>query len=174
MKRSGCFGRGLLLVRGGPMQDRYNVSFLGVRNSTRSIIAESILNRKGSSNFTAYSAGSAPSQSAHPAAIRQLKIAGLPTAGLHTKSWAEFATPGAPYLYFVFTPVIALRMKFARSGRGTLSRDTGVSRIRPRLMVPRQKSASLHGCFHASGGAESASFCVCAWMTWQSKAKLAS
>ena len=85
------------------MQDRYNVLFLGVGNSTRSIIAESILNRKGFSNFTAYSAGSTPTQAIHPAAVRQLEIAGLPTAGLRTKSWAEFAIPGAPHFDFVFT-----------------------------------------------------------------------
>ena len=85
------------------MQGHYNVLFLGVANSTRSIMAEAILNRKGSPNFTSYSAGSYPIKAVHPAALRQIKKARLPTAGLHCKSWEEFAKPDAPHLDFVFT-----------------------------------------------------------------------
>jgi len=85
------------------MQEKYNVLFLGVRNSARSIMAESILTRKASSNFRAYSAGIAPRQDVDPAAVRQLEIAGLSTTSLRAKSWVEFATPGAPHLDFVFT-----------------------------------------------------------------------
>jgi len=66
-------------------------------------MAEAILNRKGRPNFIAYSAGSHPKAAIHPAALRQLEIAKLPTTGLHTKSWDEFAKPGAPHLDFVFT-----------------------------------------------------------------------
>jgi arsenate reductase (thioredoxin) len=85
------------------MQGRYNVLFLCTGNSARSIMAEAILNRKGRPNFIAYSAGSHPKDAIHPAALRQLEIAKLPTTGLHTKSWDEFARPGAPHLDFVFT-----------------------------------------------------------------------
>src|SRR5262249_35774091 len=67
------------------------------------IMGESILNQKGSSNFTAYSAGSYPKERVHPAALRQITIAKLPTTNLHPKSWGEFAKIGAPHLDFVFT-----------------------------------------------------------------------
>jgi arsenate reductase len=85
------------------MQRHYNVLFLCTGNSARSIMAEAILNRKGRPNFTAYSAGSHPKEAVHPAALRQLEIANLPTTGLHSKSWKEFAKPDAPRLHFVFT-----------------------------------------------------------------------
>jgi arsenate reductase (thioredoxin) len=82
---------------------RYNVLFLCTGNSARSIMAEAIMNKKGFPTFTAYSAGSHPKGEVHPAAIRQIEIAKLPTAGLHSKDWSEFAEPGAPKLDFVFT-----------------------------------------------------------------------
>jgi arsenate reductase len=85
------------------MQDRYNVLFLCTGNSARSIMAEAILNRKGKPNFTAYSAGSRPTGSVRPEALKQIKTASLPTEGLRSKDWAEFATPGAPRMNFVFT-----------------------------------------------------------------------
>jgi arsenate reductase (thioredoxin) len=85
------------------MQDRYNVLFLCTGNSARSIMAEAILNRKGKPNFTAYSAGSHPTGSVRPEALKQIKTASLPTEGLRSKDWAEFATPGAPKMNFVFT-----------------------------------------------------------------------
>jgi arsenate reductase len=66
-------------------------------------MAESILNQKGLGRFTAYSAGSHPSGAVRPEAIRQLQGVHLPTAGLRSKSWDEFAKPGAPQLDFVFT-----------------------------------------------------------------------
>lgn len=66
-------------------------------------MAEAILNRKGAPNFTAYSAGSHPKGEVHPAALRQIEIAKLPTIGLRSKSWEEFAIPDAPRLDFVFT-----------------------------------------------------------------------
>ena len=85
------------------MQGRYNVLFLCTGNSARSIMAEAILKRKGLPNFMAYSAGSHPAGSVHPEAVKQLEAARLPIDGLRSKSWDEFAQPGAPHLDFVFT-----------------------------------------------------------------------
>jgi arsenate reductase len=85
------------------MQGKYNVLFLCTGNSARSIMAEAILNRKGTPNFTAYSAGSRPTGTVRPEALKQLEIAHLPTTGLHSKSWDEFEKSGAPRLDFVFT-----------------------------------------------------------------------
>jgi arsenate reductase len=85
------------------MPAHYNVLFLCTGNSARSIMAEAILNRKGNPTFTAFSAGSHPTGQVRPEALRQLKLAELPTEGLHSKSWDEFAQPGAPELHFVFT-----------------------------------------------------------------------
>ena len=85
------------------MARRYNVLFLCTGNSARSIMAEAILNRKGFPNFTAYSAGSQPKGAVHPSALRQIEAASLPTTGLRSKAWDEFAVPGAPPMDFVFT-----------------------------------------------------------------------
>jgi arsenate reductase len=82
---------------------RYNVLFLCTGNSARSIMAEAILNRKGRPTFTAYSAGSHPAGMVRREALDQLALADLPTEGLRSKSWDEFAQPGAPKLHFVFT-----------------------------------------------------------------------
>ena len=81
----------------------YNILFLCTGNSARSIMAEAILNHKGKPAFTAYSAGSHPSGIPRPEALAQLASAGISTEGLRSKSWDEFATPGAPHLDFVFT-----------------------------------------------------------------------
>lgn len=81
----------------------HNVLFLCTGNSARSILAEAILNHKAKGAFTAYSAGSHPSGTVRPQALAQLAAAGLPTAGLRSKSWDEFATPDAPRMDFVFT-----------------------------------------------------------------------
>ena len=81
----------------------YNVLFLCTGNSARSIMAEAILNRRGFPNFRAYSAGSFPAGAVRPEALKMLESSGLDTAGLRSKSWDEFARPGAPKLDFVFT-----------------------------------------------------------------------
>ena len=82
---------------------RYNVLFLCTGNSARSIMAEAIMNRKGFPNFTAHSAGSHPSGVVRPEAIHQIEAAHMSTENLRSKSWDEFAAPGAPPLHFVFT-----------------------------------------------------------------------
>ena len=81
----------------------YNVLFLCTGNSARSILAEGILRHRGAPNFHAYSAGSHPSGRVRPEALHQLELTGIPTAGLRSKSWDEFAAPGAPHLDFIFT-----------------------------------------------------------------------
>jgi len=81
----------------------YNVLFLCTGNSARSILAEALLYHWGKGRFDAFSAGSFPKGNVHPMALDQLSAAGLPTVGLHSKSWNEFARPGAPAMDFVFT-----------------------------------------------------------------------
>ena len=81
----------------------FNVLFLCTHNSARSIMAESIINYVGRGNFKGFSAGSHPGATPNPMAIATLKQLRLPTDGLYSKDWAEFARPGAPLLDFVVT-----------------------------------------------------------------------
>jgi arsenate reductase (thioredoxin) len=81
----------------------YNVLFLCTGNSARSILAESLLNHWGKGRFQALSAGSFPKGQIHPLAIDLLKRTNLPSEGFRSKSWDEFAAPGAPPLDFIFT-----------------------------------------------------------------------
>jgi protein-tyrosine-phosphatase len=81
----------------------YNVLFLCTGNSARSVLAEVLLNSRGAGRFRAFSAGSRPVGRVNPFAIGTLQQAGLPIDGLRSKSWEEFAQPGAPVLDFVFT-----------------------------------------------------------------------
>jgi len=81
----------------------YNVLFLCTGNSARSIIAEAILNREGRGKFRAFSAGSDPKGAVNPHTIRLLQRLNHDTSALRSKSWEEFAQPGAPKLDFVFT-----------------------------------------------------------------------
>jgi arsenate reductase len=82
---------------------KYNVLFLCTGNSARSIMAEAILNQKGKPTFHGYSAGSQPTGRVRPEALKQLELGKLPTDGLRSKNWDEFAKRGAPHLHFVFT-----------------------------------------------------------------------
>lgn len=81
----------------------YNVLFICTGNSARSILAEGILNSLGQGRFAAYSAGSHPKGEPHPLALKHLEAMRIPTTGLRSKSWEEFAGPDAPPLHFVFT-----------------------------------------------------------------------
>ncbi len=81
----------------------FNVLFLCTGNSARSIMAEAILNKIGSGKFRAFSAGSQPKGRVHPEALQLLQSRGHETSGLRSKSWSEFADPGATLLDFVFT-----------------------------------------------------------------------
>ncbi len=85
------------------MSKPYNVLFLCTGNSARSIMAEAILNAKGRPNFVAYSAGSHPAGHVRPEALRQIERMRLPVENFRSKSWDEFAKPGAPQMDFVFT-----------------------------------------------------------------------
>ena len=85
------------------MPETYNVLFLCTGNSARSVLAESILRKDGAGRFRSFSAGSAPKGSVHPMALRILAEAGYPIDGMRSKSWLEFAEPGAPAMDFVFT-----------------------------------------------------------------------
>jgi arsenate reductase (thioredoxin) len=84
-------------------EPRYNVLFLCTGNSARSIIAEAILNKIGKGKFRAFSAGSQPKGAVNPYTISLLQRLGHDTAGLRSKSWNEFAKPGAPLFDFIFT-----------------------------------------------------------------------
>ena len=81
----------------------FNVLFLCTGNSARSILAEVLLNAEGKGRFRAYSAGSYPKGAVHPLALALLERSGFPTQGLRSKSWDEFAVPGAPAMDFIFT-----------------------------------------------------------------------
>jgi arsenate reductase len=90
-------------VRGIVADRPYNVLFLCTGNSARSILAEAILNKVGDGKFCAFSAGSQPKGQIHPLTLQLLHDLQYDIAGLRSKSWNEFAKPGAPSLDFVFT-----------------------------------------------------------------------
>ena len=74
----------------------FNVLFLCTGNSARSILAESILRKEGKGRFRAFSAGSHPKAAVNPFALKVLESYKYPTNDLRSKSWDEFAAPGAP------------------------------------------------------------------------------
>lgn len=81
----------------------FNVLFLCTGNSARSVIGEAIMNKVGRGRFRGYSAGSQPRGSVNPNTIALLQELGYDTSGFRSKSWDEFARPGAPAIDFVFT-----------------------------------------------------------------------
>jgi arsenate reductase (thioredoxin) len=81
----------------------FNVLFICTGNSARSILAEAILNQLGKGQFKAYSAGSFPAGQVNPHALELLQRWEIEGTGLRSKSWDEFAAPGAPQMDFVFT-----------------------------------------------------------------------
>ena len=85
------------------MARHFNVLFLCTGNSARSIMAEAILNGKRNPHFTAYSAGSMPTGTVRPEALKQLQAASLPAENARSKSWEEFSKAEAPRMSFVFT-----------------------------------------------------------------------
>lgn len=86
-----------------PPERTYNVLFLCTGNSARSILGEALMNKMGEGRFHAYSAGSYPKGGVHPMALEVLDELNLPTGSLRSKSWDEFAQPGAPIMDFIFT-----------------------------------------------------------------------
>ncbi len=93
----------MLRARGDMMAKVRNILFLCTGNSARSILAEALLNRDGAGRFRAFSAGSAPKGEVHPTALSVLDEFGVPTAGLRSKSWDEFAGAEAPPMDIVIT-----------------------------------------------------------------------
>lgn len=81
----------------------YNVLFLCTGNSARSILAEFLIDRWGKGRFKGFSAGSFPKGAVHPDALDLIRSLDWPTAGLRSKSWDEFAQPGAPVMDFIIT-----------------------------------------------------------------------
>jgi arsenate reductase len=84
-------------------EKQYNVLVLCTGNSARSILGEVLFNAMGKGKFKAYSAGSKPAGKVNPGALEWLEANGHSTEGLRSKSWDEFAAPGAPQFDFVFT-----------------------------------------------------------------------
>jgi arsenate reductase (thioredoxin) len=93
----------LLRMSGNVARRPFNVLFLCTGNSARSILAECLLRQLGEGRFNAFSAGSFPKGEVHPLALRLLSEQACSTEGLRSKSWNEYAAPGAPVMDFVFT-----------------------------------------------------------------------
>jgi protein-tyrosine-phosphatase/catechol 2,3-dioxygenase-like lactoylglutathione lyase family enzyme len=93
----------LLLLRPAMTDRPINVLFLCTGNSARSILAEAVLAKDGAGRFNAFSAGSQPKDEPHPMALEVLRSFGFPHQGFRSKSWDEFAAPGAPVIDIIIT-----------------------------------------------------------------------
>ena len=104
IRASSARNTGVIIAQYGLiMRQPYNVLFLCTGNSARSILAEALMNRMGKGHFKAFSAGSFPKGEVHPAALRLLADLQFDSEALRSKSWDEFAVPGAPEMDFIFT-----------------------------------------------------------------------
>ncbi len=81
----------------------FNILFLCTHNSARSVIGEALASTDPSGKFVGYSAGSTPGTRVNPFAVEIAETLGYPTAKLRSKSWDEFAAPGAPKMDFIIT-----------------------------------------------------------------------
>ena len=129
------------------MSDKvFNVLFVGTENSNRSVIAEAVLRHWGKDRFRAFSAGLNPIGQVDPFAIEMLKASRLSTEGLRSKSWEEFAAPGAPQMDFVIsvcdTP--AAELKGFIPGRPILAHWTITDPTAARDNVVKKKGACRH------------------------------
>jgi arsenate reductase len=124
----------------------FNVLFVGTENSNRSVIAEAVLRHWGKDRFRAFSAGLNPIGQVDPFAIEMLKASRLSTEGLRSKSWEEFAAPGAPQMDFVIsvcdTP--AAELKGFIPGRPILAHWTITDPTAARDNVVKKKGACRH------------------------------
>ena len=151
----------------------YNVLFLCTGNSARSILAEALLNHLGKGQFNAYSAGSLPKGAVHPLALDLLERLSLPTTGLHSKSWKEFARPGAPVMDFVFTVCDQAAGVSARSGPVIRSPRIGAFPIRLPSKALTTSANGLSATPTTSLMRESGSSSRCrstSWTAWLSSA----
>lgn len=110
----------------------YNILFLCTGNSARSIMAEAILNSQGNGRFRAYSAGSYPGGAVNPFAVEKIQLLGYPLEHLRSKSWDQFAVPGAPQMDFIIHVFISLPL--AALDKATIHRelkDIGATAVEP-------------------------------------------